>query len=165
MADDDDDRASKNFFQTRGNAIKDGIGTVMLWAGPTGEFPEGWLLCDGQELDPRDKTYFKLFTVIGSTYGAGADGKKFQLPDMKKRAAVGADPSSARYKLGAKIGQERQKQPVQLNLPNSRHYTTWSPNLENPYEANHAQSGAVSTEIEIDTVGPSTVMNYIIRFK
>jgi microcystin-dependent protein len=59
-------------------------GTIMLYGGATA--PEGFLVCDGQELNPND--YPDLYNVIGSTYGLTTDGK-FKVPDMKGRVPVG----------------------------------------------------------------------------
>lgn len=73
------------------------VGTVFHYAGATE--PEGWLICDGRELDINE--YKELFETIGYTYG-GAD-EKFKLPDFRETAAVGVgtrDPSVDVYSLG-----------------------------------------------------------------
>ncbi len=47
--------------------------------------PEGWLFCDGRELDIAAQR--PLFDAIGTTYGG--DGKtKFRLPDLRDRTPV-----------------------------------------------------------------------------
>ena len=73
------------------------IGTVLHYAGS--EEPEGWLICDGRELDING--YKDLFEVIGYTYG-GSNGK-FKLPDFRETAAVGVGTRSSSvdvYTLG-----------------------------------------------------------------
>lgn len=60
-------------------------GEVVAWAG-SGSIPPGWLLCDGQLVN-RD-AYANLFTVIGTTYGSGAN--TFAVPDMRDLTVYGA---------------------------------------------------------------------------
>lgn len=59
------------------------IGMILPYAGAISEskpLPQGWLLCDGRELDKT--TYADLFNVIGTTYGGkGIPG--FCLPDLR----------------------------------------------------------------------------------
>ena len=43
------------------------IGAINLWGGSTA--PSGWLLCNGA--DVSRSTYADLFSVIGTTFGAG----------------------------------------------------------------------------------------------
>lgn len=59
------------------------VGTVLHYAGA--EAPDGWMICDGRELDSEE--YSSLFETIGYTYG-GSNGK-FKLPDFRETAAVG----------------------------------------------------------------------------
>ena len=52
------------------------VGAVMPYAGSTP--PDGWLLCDGSEISRTN--YARLFSVIGTTYGAGDGNSSFNLP-------------------------------------------------------------------------------------
>lgn len=74
------------------------VGTVLHYAGA--EAPDGWMICDGRELDAEE--YESLFEAVGYTYG-GSNGK-FKLPDFRETAAVGVGDrglsSSVAYKLG-----------------------------------------------------------------
>lgn len=73
------------------------VGTVLHYAGA--DEPEGWLICDGRELDAS--IYEALFAAIGYTYG-GSNGK-FKLPDFRETAAVGVGTRSSSvdvYSLG-----------------------------------------------------------------
>ena len=58
------------------------VGSLMPYAGTTP--PDGWLICDGSEISRT--TYARLFSVIGTTYGAGDGNSSFNLPacDYKK---------------------------------------------------------------------------------
>lgn len=65
-------------------------------AGVTGMFfqyggssaPTGYLLCDGSAVSRA--TYAALFTVIGTSYGAGDGSTTFNLPDGRGRGFIGA---------------------------------------------------------------------------
>lgn len=68
------------------------IGIISPYAGATA--PTGWLLCDGSAVSRT--TYANLFTLIGTTYGAGNGSTTFNIPDMVGRVPVGrvASPPS-----------------------------------------------------------------------
>lgn len=61
------------------------VGTIMLW--PNVEAPNGWLNCDGRELDIDE--YRELFDVIGVTYGNGNGLSTFNIPDYRGRIGLG----------------------------------------------------------------------------
>lgn len=61
-------------------------GSVFPFAGITA--PEGFLLCNGQEVSRF--TYAKLYGVLGDTYGAGDGTTTFNLPDYREVTLVGA---------------------------------------------------------------------------
>lgn len=63
------------------------VGTINDYAGSTA--PSGWLLCYGQDISRT--TYSALFTVIGTTYGAGDASTTFALPDCRGRLSAGKD--------------------------------------------------------------------------
>lgn len=50
--------------------------------------PAGWLVCDGTAVDRT--VYAALFTVIGTTYGAGDGSTTFNLPNLQDRFPMGA---------------------------------------------------------------------------
>ena len=64
-------------------------GSVFPFAGITA--PEGFLLCNGQEVSRF--TYAKLYGVISDTYGAGDGTTTFNLPDYREVTLVGAGTS------------------------------------------------------------------------
>lgn len=65
-------------------------GTVLPYAGSAA--PAGFLLCNGQAVSRT--TYSGLFSVIGTTYGAGDGSTTFNLPDARGRTAIGAGAGS-----------------------------------------------------------------------
>lgn len=66
------------------------VGSVFPFAGVTA--PEGFLLCNGQEVSRI--TYSKLYAVLGDIYGSGDGSTTFNLPDYSEVVLVGAGASS-----------------------------------------------------------------------
>lgn len=62
-------------------------GTIMAFAGSTA--PDGWAFCSGAAVDRT--TYANLFSVIGTSYGAGDGSTTFNLPDLRGRTIFGKD--------------------------------------------------------------------------
>ncbi|MGD0216321.1 MAG: tail fiber protein [Desulfobaccales bacterium] len=60
-------------------------GVIVPYAGASA--PSGWLLCYGQQVSTT--TYASLYGAIGTTYGSGSG--TFGIPDLRGRAAFGAD--------------------------------------------------------------------------
>ena len=71
-------------------AIQPPIGTIVAYAGKTDTIPDGWMLCDGRDLDSRNKKYSKLFETIGTVWG-GDGASLFYLPDLRGRFLRGVD--------------------------------------------------------------------------
>ena len=60
-------------------------GGIVMWGTTTA--PTGFVLCDGTAISRT--TYSDLFTVIGTTYGAGNGTTTFNVPDMRQRFPLG----------------------------------------------------------------------------
>jgi microcystin-dependent protein len=67
--------------------VRGDTGELKPFAGATA--PAGYLLCFGQAISRT--AYVGLFTVIGTTYGAGDGSTTFNLPDLRGRVAAGKD--------------------------------------------------------------------------
>lgn len=63
------------------------IGLEADWGNDTP--PSGWLLCAGQNVSRT--TYARLFSVIGTTSGAGDGSTTFGIPDYRGRTSFGKD--------------------------------------------------------------------------
>ncbi len=70
------------------------VGTIFPFAGPPDRVPEGWMLCNGQEVSRAE--YPALFEIIGTLWGDGNGHSTFNLPDLRGQFLRGAD-------MGAKI--------------------------------------------------------------
>lgn len=71
-----------------------------IYAGLTGTIlptvatsaPAGWLLCDGSAVSRT--TYANLFTLVGTTFGAGDGSTTFNVPDLRGRSIIGVGQGS-----------------------------------------------------------------------
>lgn len=79
-------------------------GTVTPFAGSVA--PIDWLICDGAAYSRG--TFAPLFSVIGTTYGAGDGSTTFNVPDLRGRAAIGEGTGSGLTPraLAAQVGEE-----------------------------------------------------------
>lgn len=68
------------------------VGSIAPFSTP--EAPEGWLECNGQEVD-RQK-YSELYKRIGDTFGKGDGKTTFKLPDLRGQFVRGWDRSGER---------------------------------------------------------------------
>jgi microcystin-dependent protein len=68
-------------------------GVISMYGGSTA--PNGWLLCDGSAVSRT--TYARLFSAIGTKYGAGNGSTTFNLPNFKGRVPVGLDSSQTEF--------------------------------------------------------------------
>lgn len=64
--------------------------------------PPGWLLCDGTAVSRT--TYAYLYSIIGTTYGAGDGSTTFNLPDMRGRFPFGKAAAGTGNTLGGTFG-------------------------------------------------------------
>lgn len=72
------------------------IGTMTIWTQATASATlvnNRWLVCDGAAVSRS--TYSALFAAIGSTFGSGNGTTTFNLPDMRRRVAVGRGDSDS----------------------------------------------------------------------
>jgi microcystin-dependent protein len=61
-------------------------GSIVMFGGTSA--PSGWLFCSGQ--DVSRSTFSALFSVIGTSYGAGDGSTTFGLPDLVSRFPLGS---------------------------------------------------------------------------
>ena len=110
-------------------------GVIMPYAGSNP--PQGWLLCNGQEVSRTE--YEDLFSILLITYGFGDQITTFNLPDLRGRMLLGADnmggssagniESDQGSIIGGKAGQEMHQLTVD-EMPSHNHY------LQNQYGSN-----------------------------
>lgn len=76
------------------------IGTTKMYFGATE--PDGYKFVNGQALSRTE--YSELFSLIGTTYGAGDESTTFNLPDMSGRVPVGLNVNKTWFNQLGKIG-------------------------------------------------------------
>ena len=75
------------------------VGFIGLWGEDT--LPSGWLLCNGAAVSRS--TYAKLFTRIGTKYGAGDGSTTFNLPDFRDRYPIGTGVNATGTKMAEQL--------------------------------------------------------------
>jgi microcystin-dependent protein len=63
------------------------VGAISMYTATA--VPTGWLACNGQAVSRT--TYQDLFTVTGTTFGAGDTSTTFNVPDLRGRIPIGND--------------------------------------------------------------------------
>jgi microcystin-dependent protein len=79
-------------------------GEVKIWM--TGTAPAGWVFLTGSAVSRI--SYGRLFSVLGTSWGAGDGVNTFNLPDMRGRVPIGAGTGSGltARTLGQLVGSE-----------------------------------------------------------
>ncbi len=80
-------------FLTTGAPPEIPPGTVVAFAGPVANIPNGWLYCDGSSISRA--TYPRLFSAIGTANGS-ASATTFNVPDYRGRFLRGVSDASGR---------------------------------------------------------------------
>ena len=65
------------------------VGTIKYFAGEQPYVPWGYLLCDGSAVSRT--SYAALFSIIGTTYGAGNRSTTFNIPNLINRFPQGSN--------------------------------------------------------------------------
>ena len=71
-------------------------GTILSWSDSS--IPTGFLECTGAAVSRS--TYSALFTVVGTTYGAGDGSSTFNLPNLQDNVPVGKSGTKALASTG-----------------------------------------------------------------
>lgn len=146
-------------------------GTGALWF--TSSPPSGWLICDGSAVSRT--TYATLFTILGTTFGAGDGSTTFNLPDFRQRVPVGLDASDSRFNAIAKTGGETDHTLTVAEMPSHTH-TENAPTSASSgavrFGTDTNASGNVDSTLVTGSTGgggthnnlqPFLVVNYIIK--
>jgi microcystin-dependent protein len=131
----------------RGPAGPDGnpVGTILAFAGNS--LPNSYLVCDGSAISRN--TFGSLYSVIGTTYGAGNGTTTFNIPDLRGEFVRGLD-------LGRGVDTGRTLGSAQTDLLKAHGHIfddiRWS-EINGVYSYNDPQLGVVS-------MGPGAGSNY-----
>lgn len=97
-------------------SISQPIGNVIMFAGDN--IPTGWLAFDGSSVSRS--TYARLFSVIGTLYGAGDHVRTFNLPNFQQRFPLGIN-INLRERPGRLIGGVSNITLITAELPAHKH--------------------------------------------
>lgn len=144
-------------------------GIIKAFAGNT--IPDGWLLCNGQEVSRS--TYSDLFETIGITYGSGNGTTTFNIPNLQGKMIIGADST---YTLGRTGGSATAHAQIHVNGGDQIHFSrksgTFTSNISlggtgsNIGVQEKTGTFVVNVVGDDDTTGalpPYISMNYIIK--
>ena len=134
----------------KSNLIKDTVpaGVIEMFGGSTA--PSGYLICDGSAVSRT--TYSKLFTAIGTTYGAGDGSTTFNVPNLKGRVAVGYNSAETEFNALGKTGGEKTHTLTIAEMPSHSH----NYNLPNPSAPNYMTGGGAYNVRIVDFTSTAT---------
>lgn len=147
------------------------IGSITAFAGSA--IPANWLLCNGEAVSRT--TYADLFTVIGTTYGAGDGSTTFNLPDLRGRVAVGVDSTDTNLDALGKTYGEKEVTLTVGQLPKHDHDLEVGTNDASDStgrKARRSWDGGAPGKVGTEQVGddqphnnmqPSVAQNFIIK--
>ena len=146
------------------------VGCINLYAGSTA--PTGWLICDGSAVSRT--TYANLFSVIGTTYGAGDGSTTFNVPNLKGKVPVGLDLNDTDFDTLGETGGEKTHTLIPDEMPSHSHGLLGNSGTGGKAETvpyGSATSGTTMYAIQNagggqshNNLQPYIVMNYIISY-
>ena len=122
------------------------VGSVVAWAGSANSIPNGYLLCNGQEINTNDTRYGDLLTAIGHQFDQLSDDPDlvFRVPDLTARFIVGQDGGS-KYSLGDVGGSDATVLDIN-QIPRHDHLMTRNRKLT--FGGNRYTGGGADTELD-----------------
>lgn len=129
-------------------------GTILLFAGSSA--PEGYLLCQGQEVSRS--TYSDLFNVIQTLYGEGDGATTFNIPDLRSKVAVGMNSADTEFNALGKTAGAKEHQLSTNEIPSHSHSASASISSagSHSHDASSDSSGGHSHTITVNSGGAHT---------
>ena len=130
------------------------IGTMIPY--PSNVIPNGFLPCDGGAVSRT--TYADLFSVIGTSYGAGDGSTTFNLPNKKGRISVGLDSSQTEFNTIGKRDGEKTHQLTINEMPSHDHRLTPFVDIRQGDGQTNSHSGSLGTHLGGYVSKPNTLV-------
>jgi microcystin-dependent protein len=149
-------------------------GMLMPYAGATA--PDGWLICDGSEVDKFSNA--NLYGVIADTWGVPSTSDVFKLPDLRGRTLIGAGTGTGltARTLGDLVGVEQVTLTAnQSGLPLHDHTIVTNPTDSGDLTVTGSPGVGTETDLQTEETGgdaaieahtnmqPSAAINWIIK--
>ena len=83
------------------------VGAIIEYPASS-NLPAGWMICDGSAISRTE--YAKLFSIYGTTFGAGDGSTTFNIPNKKGRVSVGLDTTQTEFNTIGKTGGSKELQ-------------------------------------------------------
>lgn len=134
------------------------VGAILPYGGSAA--PSGWLLCDGSAVSRT--TYSDLFSVIGTTFGAGDGSTTFNVPDSRGRVVVHKN-SGTFNSIGATGGEETHTLSA-IEMPSHTHAVSGSTGIESASHSHTISGGSLIASystLDVTTGGASARVNSI----
>jgi microcystin-dependent protein len=146
------------------------VGSIKAYAAAAA--PASWMLCDGSAISRT--TYPQLFSLIGSTYGAGDGSTTFNLPDLRSKMIVGMGQGTGlTNRVLAATGGEENHQLTIAELASHTHNVANGPFMVYAGGSSGLGSGtliqtqnatlAAGSNTPHNTMPPFLVITYIIK--
>lgn len=154
------------------DSMPPGTSIAGYWTSP----PPGYMLEDGSAVSRT--TYADLFSLIGTTYGAGDGSTTFNVPDSRGRATVNLSSTDSEFNsMGEKYGEKSHTITVN-EIPSHTHGQNISANsggsaIRNDYSSDGA-GGSYAQGVNTNAAGgggasniiqPSIVKQYAIKWR
>ena len=143
------------------------VGSIAQFGGATA--PTNWLFCNGQAISRE--TYAELFSVIGTTYGAGDGSTTFNVPDFIGRVPVGLDEGDTDFDTLGETGGEKKHTLTIDEMPKHSHGVYFQDIGASGTVARVATAGNTTptsftgNDQPHNNMQPYTVTNFIIKAK